>query len=121
MATWPSTLPLPQLAGYSLNPSDQTLRTSMDGGNAKVRRVSYTRNDKISCSLRLTDAQFAAFRTWFDDTAEANGGQSWFTVSLMVGATGIDTVEARFTGPWQGALLSYDYWDISLPLEVRYA
>jgi hypothetical protein len=121
MASWPVTLPAPLIQGYQLAPSDPVLRSNMDGGNTKARRTTSVRFDKVTGTIRITDAQMAIFRTWFDNAAEANAGQGWFTISLMVGTTGLVTVEARFASIWQASIVGYKNWDVSLPLEVRYA
>ena len=121
MATWLSTLPDPLVPGYGLNPIDQVIHTDMEGGGSRSRRRSAARKDKVSCSWKFTDAQFALFRDWFDDdVAGADGGAAWFTISLPVGATGIDSVEAKFAGIWQSKPISgLLTWEVSATLEVR--
>lgn len=119
MATWPTTLPAPQLSGYQVAPVDPSIRTDMEFGAPRVRRRTLARNDRVQVSWTMTDAQFAAFRTWFDDDAEAAGGSAWFYITLAVGQTGTDSVEARFTGPYQASLLGGLNWSVSATLEVR--
>lgn len=119
MATWPSTLPAPKLAGYQITPLPQTLRTAMEFGAARSRRRSYARNDNIAVSWIMTDAQYSAFRTWFESDSEAAGGSAWFTISLPIGETGITSQEARFVGEPQEALAGALLWAISATLEVR--
>lgn len=118
MATFPGTLPAPQLDGYALNPIDQTIRTDMEVGSARSRRRTATRQDKVQCSWKFTDAQMDTFRTWFDNSAECAGGAAWFTISLPVGATGIDSKTARFVGAFQATLLPGLNWRVSATLEV---
>lgn len=119
MAAWPSTLPPPLASGYSLKPVDATVRTDMEAGAARVRRRTNARNDRLSVSWVMTDAQLAIFRAWFDNAAEAAGGAAWFSTSLAIGTTGIVALEARFAGPWQAALLGGLNWSVSAELEVR--
>lgn len=38
MITWPATLPLPTIEGYSIQPSDTILRTEMEASPARKRR-----------------------------------------------------------------------------------
>lgn len=119
MATWPTTLPQPLLAGYAVSPSDPSLRTEMETGAARSRRRSYGRNDRINASWSMTDAQFSAFRTWFEDDAEAAGGSAWFAITLRIGDTGATSEEARFVGIYQAQMLHRDRWQVSATLEVR--
>jgi len=120
MATWPATLPAPTVQGYQLNPGDQTLRTDMEVGSARVRRRTYARNDRVSASWVLTEAQLDTLRDWFDDdTTGIAGGSAWFTVTLAVGTgTRQASVEARFVGPLAVAADS-QYWRVTATLETR--
>lgn len=119
MATWPTTLPAPSLQGYQLSPGDQSLRSDMESGAARSRRVTFARIDRVQVSWIFTDAQMDAFRTWFENSSEAAGGSAWFTVSLRVGNTGATSQEARFIGAFQGNLLKSDKWAVSAQWEVR--
>ena len=119
MATWPTTLPAPSLQGYQLSPGDQSLRSDMESGAARSRRVTFARIDRVQVSWIFTDAQMDAFRTWFENSSEAAGGSAWFTVSLRVGNTGSTSQEARFVGEPQAALVGHARWAVSAQLEVR--
>lgn len=119
MATWPGTLPAPQLDGYAINPEKQTIRTDMEAGAARVRRRSAAINDKIQVSWKFTDAQMETFRTWFYNSAECAGGAAWFTINLPVGTTGIDAVTARFVDTYRKKLLPGLNWHVSATLEVQ--
>lgn len=122
MATYPTTLPGPLAAGYSLAPQDQTLRTDMDVGAARVRRRSTARLDRVRVAFTFTDAEMAAFRAWFDDSAQAAGGSAWFDITLRIGTGGAVAVEARFTGPYSADLSgTYGTWRLTAELEVRNA
>jgi hypothetical protein len=119
MATWPSTLPQPT-ANFGLNPQDQTVRTDMEGGAARVRRRSSARNDRVTVALRLTAAQFATLRAWFDDaTTGIAGGAAWFAVDLPVNGGAAVTLDARFMAPFKATLLSGYNWDVSAEWELR--
>lgn len=119
MATWPTTLPAPNLSGYQLSPVDQVMRTEMEFGAARARRRSYARNDRITVGWVLTDAQMDIFRTWFENDAEAAGGAAWFSISLRIGDTGATTQEARFLGPFSASLQKASLWSVTAQLEVR--
>lgn len=121
MASWPATLPTAaSVYGYSVQPIDQTIRTDMEVGSARVRRRTTNRQDKIALSWVFTDAQLKIFRDWFDDASTGiAGGSSWFTMRVPVGNTGLTSMNARFVGPVKidhaGAL----NWSVSGTVEVR--
>jgi hypothetical protein len=119
MATWPATLPAPNLAGYQLAPVDQSLRTDMESGTARSRRQTKARNDRLQVGWVFTDAQMDIFRTWFENDSEAAGGSAWFVISLRIGNTGATSQEARFIGPFQAVLQKASLWAVSAQLEVR--
>lgn len=121
MATFPTTLPQPLISGYKINPKDQTVRTDMDTGTARVRRQTTDRGDHVTVKWLVTDAQLDTFRTWFDGTtaSDAQGGAAWFTITLNLGNTGQESASARFAGPYiVEPATSTDMWYISARLEV---
>lgn len=119
MATWPATLPPPKFAGYQITPQPQSLRTDMEVGAARARRRSYSRNDRVNVSWQMTDAEYAAFRDWFEDDAEAAGGSAWFYITLYVGDGGATSQEARFVGEPPASLVGHAQWSVTATLEVR--
>jgi hypothetical protein len=121
MATWPATLPLPTAEGYDLAPADQTVRTDMEVGAARVRRRTAARQDMLAVRWVFTDDELEDFRDWFDDATKAAGGAAWFTgLHLALGAGGLSTdAECRFVGAWQASCLGGTIWQVSARLEVR--
>lgn len=93
MSTWPSTLP-PIRVPVSVQPQDQTLRTSMDAGPQKARRRFSAVPTDIGYPMRMTGAQHATLMTFHDTTLK--GGSLEFEMSDPV--TG-DTEDYRFTAP----------------------
>lgn len=118
MASWPATFPAPLHGGYQLTPGEQSRRTDMESGAPRARRITYARNDKINAEWVLTDTQMAAFRTWFEDDAEAAGGSAWFDITLKTGSGGSTSVEARMS-TFQCAPVSDKLWRVTATLEVR--
>jgi hypothetical protein len=92
----------------------------MEVGAPRVRRRTTARNDKVSVSWLLTDAQLDILRDWFDDAAAGiAGGAAWFTVDLAVGGnTLLESKEARFEGPFKAARMDLS-WSVSATMEVR--
>lgn len=122
MATWPSTLPRPS-GSYEVAPVDQTIRTDMETGAARVRRRTAARNDRVTLQWTFTDAQMGVYRAWFESGAGAAGGAAWFDIPLAVGGNGVSVATARFVnGPGKfsqvgGKLL----WTVAAELEIRNA
>lgn len=119
MATWPTTLPAPLVAGYGVEPVDQTVRTEMEVGTARVRRRTAAQIDHVQVSYNLSDAQMATFRTWF--YADLAGGSDSFSVSLWVGKTGATAATAKFIGTPKWSMDGNHRWTVTGTLEVRYA
>lgn len=119
MATFPATLPAPLLSGFQVSPQDQVVRTQMEVGTARARLRSTAKIDRASVQWLFTDAQMAAFRTWY--YGDGASGTSWFAISLPVGQTGLTSVMARFLQPYQAQGGAGLLWNVRGELEVRYA
>jgi hypothetical protein len=110
--TFPLGAPLNE--GYGIAPQDRSLRSRMDGCNARVRvRVTARPITAVSAAWIVTGAELAAFRTWF-----AADGEDWFSLALA-GELGVETVSARITGPWEASPKAAGLWALNLPLEVQ--
>jgi hypothetical protein len=121
MASYPASLPRPQIAGYQILPTDPVTRTEMEGGNSRARRRTATRRDMIGVAWKFTAAEMAIFRSWFEASDGADGGAAWWNVSLDTGDGGsLTAVESRFAGIWQAELRALT-WVVTAQLEVRYA
>lgn len=122
MATWPSTLPLTvEINGYNITPSSQILRSDMEIGPPRARRITTQRDDKISFSMKLSTTQLSTFRTWFYDSSTGiNGGVNWFTgLKIIVDGTLLSTYECRFVNEPTYTALSNKYFSMSSNIEVR--
>lgn len=88
MRRWPDTLPTPSEPGFSLAPVTQVIRTDMEVGAARLRRITFARNDTASMAWVFTDAEMAAFRAWFEDAAWSLAGDSDSLAGwTLIGAT----------------------------------
>jgi len=76
MRHWPDTLPTPIGPGYGLEAVDQYLRTDMEVGPARTRRLTRARRDRVQAVWVMTPAEFVAFRAWFEDGAWSLAGHS---------------------------------------------
>lgn len=117
---WPTSLPAPLCNGYGIEPEDQTIRTQMETGAARVRRRTSADISMVKVMWTFTDEQMGIFRDWFRDSATgAAGGAAWFSVLLRMGEGGSSSVDARFNGPWKAQMQSRRLWQVSAQLEVR--
>jgi hypothetical protein len=130
MPQWNNAWPKPMTKGYRLSTHDQTLRTDMEVGFARVRRLSTARNDKVSVNWVMSNAQFTEFRLWFDDDFDgAGGGVIWFDVPLaramvepmpsLGDSPTLAWVQARFVGSYSASLEGAYLWMVSAELELR--
>ena len=76
MRRWPDTLPTPSSPGFGLTPAEQVIRTDMETGFARVRRLTFARQDLVDVKWTFTDAEMAAFRAWYEDAAWSLAGDS---------------------------------------------
>ncbi|WP_202802738.1 hypothetical protein [Bartonella rattaustraliani] len=103
MITWPQTLPLPTIEGYSIQPSDAILRTEMEAGPVRQRRRVTQVPSRVSVRWIMCRDQFALFEAWYHWKAKEGG--AWFEIELL-GGLGLLMQEARFTQQFQAQLLA---------------
>ena len=73
---WPDTLPGVITPGYSLSPIDPSLRTDMELGEPRVRRLTFARRDRSTQAWRFSDAEMGVFRAWHEDAVVSLAGDS---------------------------------------------
>lgn len=73
---WPDTLPSPIGPGFGLEAVDQFLRTEMEVGTARTRRLTRARRDRVQAVWVMTPAEFEAYRAWHDDAPWSLAGDS---------------------------------------------
>lgn len=118
MATWPTYLPAPLLAGYESTPDEPILRTNMESGAPRARRMFSAIPETITLGWVFTLAEMALFEAWHK--LEALDGAAWFSVDLPNGL-GMQTVEARFKRPPKKVPRGGMNWQISAEVAVRNA
>lgn len=121
-AMWPSTLPIAvETDGYTITPSSQILRSDMEVGPPRARRVTSQRDDKISFSMKLSRDQLHIFRTWFDDSSTGlSGGVNWFTgLKIIVDCSLLPTYECRFVSEPTYEAIGNKYFSMSANIEAR--
>lgn len=73
---WPDTLPTPTGPDYALEPHDPFLRTDMEAGEARQRRITRAERDHVTASWILDPDEIVAFRAWFADSPWSLAGNS---------------------------------------------
>lgn len=116
---WPVGLPqAPQTASYSQEDTDRALRSSMQGGPAKVRLGSLAVIENCTIELKLTRTQLALLKTFHRGSTA--GGTLAFTWKHH--ETG-NPIDYRFTGPVSSAPRAprqsgTEYWVATFNLET---
>lgn len=114
MPAWPGSLPQsPQIAGFTEQTPDVTLRTAMDAGPDKLRRRFTAAVSPMRYPLVLTKAQIATLDTFY--TSELQGGTLPYThTHPRTGAA----INIRFVAPPSYQAFTDDLWTSTLDLEI---
>ncbi|MEG3639275.1 hypothetical protein [Magnetococcus sp. PR-3] len=117
MESWPGQLPKPTVQGYVIKPEDALLRTEMDAGPARQRRIFTHVPTVVTVRWRMNPEQFALFQSWFRH--KAYSGAAWFSIILANGM-GLQEQEGRFHGPYKAQPLFRGlFWEVTANLEIR--
>ena len=115
--TWPVTLPMPTVQGYSVQPGEAILRTEMDAGLARQRRRFTNVPTRVQVRWIMRRDQYAIFEGWY--RWKAREGANWFYITLL-GGLGLLEQEARFTRQFTSQLIAGGtLWEITSELEIR--
>lgn len=112
---YPSTLPKPNIQGYSLTPQQNVIRTDMEAGAARQRRRFTRETTTATVTWLFTIQEMSVFEYWWENLAQH--GAAWFTMSIISGK-GVQTVNCRFTEPWK-ATARPGLFDVSATLEIE--
>lgn len=113
MATWPLTLPTPAISSLNESPPNNTIRSNMDKGPAKVRRRTTANIRPISFELKLTPAQVEILDQFYDVTTYS-GADTFDYTHPRTGAA----VTARFVQPPQYNEREGVMYSVNVSLEV---
>lgn len=122
MRRWPDVLPTPSMPGFGLSPVDPALRTDMEVGAQRVRRITFARNDLVDMVWVMTDAEFAAFRAWWNEEAWSIAGDSeslaaWsFTNATRAIGTGVSPDTAIVDAVLETAANGLHHTELALPV-----
>jgi len=76
MRQWPDSLPGPTQRGTRRAPFDPSIRTQMEVGAPRVRRLTQMRRQRVTLTWRFTYAEMDLFEVWHDDLAASLAGTS---------------------------------------------
>lgn len=116
LPVWPALLPTPKLP-VDIETSDVTVRSSMEDGGARQRRVYTLILTNYSASVEFTRQQMQIFEAWHHHYL--HDGAEWFSMPLACGS-GIYDAEARFTsGKIKAKLIEGAVFAVTLEIETR--
>jgi len=72
METWPTSLPLPEQAGYSEQQANNILRTQIDAGAPKQRRRYTAVYTTVKFQMTLTSAQTSTLMSFYNRVGAGN-------------------------------------------------
>lgn len=103
--TFPAIIPAPLLEGYGLAPQNAILRTDMEAGAARQRRISTDMPTDITARWIMTQQQFAVFEAFWK--YKLYDGAGWFQMNIKNGK-GMNPVDARFTTPYNAQAIGLE-------------
>lgn len=113
MPVWPTTLPQSPLQdSYRETVADNTVRTAMEQGPAKLRRRATSAVSKLSIGFILNPAQMAVLESFY--ASGLSGGVLPFTFPHPRTGTG---TSCRFTTPPSASNIG-GYYKVALEMEV---
>lgn len=91
--------------------------TEMQGGNVRIRRRPGDNVSLVSQTIRMTDAELTAFKSWFDTTI--SGGSSRFRLDVWNGTAYANKVcQFNLATPLQYDVQAEGVTDVTMELRV---
>lgn len=120
MPSYPSQLPMPVQTGYGLQHVSPFMRSDMQSGRSRNRRMFTSVPSQVSVQWFFTnEAEAQLFEGWFRDDLGAKDGENWFTMTLQT-PLGLQPYECRFIEMYRGpTLVAFNKWQISASIEIR--
>lgn len=101
---------------YSINPQSAVLRTEMEAGPIRQRRICTDIPVQVSVVWKFNSIQFRVFEAWYK--LKLYDGAEWFRMKIMNGS-GMNETDCRFTEPYAASLDGYGLYSVSATLECR--
>lgn len=136
MASYPSSLPGPIIAGYGVQTQQTFARTQFISGRSQNRKLYSFVPQFVTAQFWFSYGEARIFESWFNST---NYGEEWFDIGIKL-PTGFENRQCRFTEMYQGPIpdgpnkltytvnlevrerITFDYDTVLIdPLGVEYA
>ncbi|QQE90495.1 hypothetical protein [Azotobacter chroococcum] len=117
MIQYPEGLPMPLREGYSFQAVSPLLRSDLESGRSRQRRLYTSVPTMVGVSWLLSGVQAQLFEAWWEDALIS--GSQWFECPLKT-PEGIQRYVARFTDIYSGPnLTGRSHWRFTAELELR--
>lgn len=101
---------------YSVAPATGFMRTEMEVGPARQRRIATAMPTNVSFTIYLNRKGLAVFEAWYKHTLQ--NGAAWFSMPIESG-TGYNWTDTRFTDAYSVSIVGYDAFEVSCSVECR--
>ena len=102
---------------YGMKPVKGFMRTEMEVGPARQRRIASAMPTELTFKLLLLSRrELAVLETWYKLTLQ--NGAAWFRMPVDCG-TGYVETDVRFTEPYEVSAVAYETYEVSCQAECR--
>ena len=112
---FPQELPAPNVQSYSITPVNQTVKSLMEFGTIRQRRVSMQNRLSLQCSWLFTESEFHVFSRWFYH--DTKNGAVYFFSRIKTPYEEDNYQFVRFTEPYQAELITAHMWRVRARIE----
>jgi hypothetical protein len=118
VSTWPASLPQdPSVVGYTEQPADRVLRSSVGYGLNNLRWKDAPEVVFVTLQMILTKAQAQTLLTFYTDTVKATGDVDW--KDHLSTSSPQDPVVYKFAEPPTFSFVEAGNWQVTMTLEKR--
>ncbi|WP_394243884.1 hypothetical protein [Halopseudomonas laoshanensis] len=116
MIQYPEGLPLPQRAGYELQPVSPMKRTPNMAGRARQRPNKRSTPVELPLTWKFNNVQAQLFESWWEEVLVS--GTAWFEMRLKT-PQGLQPYKCRFMDVCSGGKLEgVSRWEYTAPIEM---
>ena len=101
---------------YTIEPVEGFIRSEMEVGTARQRRIATATPTNVSFRLFLKREGFKVFEAWYKHTLQ--NGAAWFAMPINCGSGNVMT-DVRFTEVYSSSLVGFDKFEVSCRVECR--
>lgn len=117
MATWPLTLPAPNVASNSVTFGSNAMQRTTQAGRLESIRYGSGAPDQWTVTLRLKAADVAAFEQFYD--RDLNQGLNWFSASWIADDLGYTDHMGKILGYPRVKVFGKLYRDYALTILIK--